>query len=166
MKKIVKVQKRDERHAPVRRFFGQSPVWDLQREINRMFDNFFTGFSPAPVGRWAESSFMPKLNVTEGEKEVSVSAELPGMDEKDMEVKLSRGLLTIRGEKKMEKEDKGKNYYYREQSSGSFHREVALPAGLNEDKAQAVFTKGVLTVSIPKQVRAVAEGKKIPIKNQ
>ncbi len=148
----------------VRRPVGH-PVIALQNGINRMFDDFF-GWSPAPSGLAAEAAFMPKVNVSESDKEVTVSAELPGIEEKDVDVSLARGILTIKGEKETEKEEKDKNCYYMERSTGSFYREIPVPEGVDEDKATAVFKKGVLTVSVPKLPAAQKERKSIPIKSQ
>jgi HSP20 family protein len=94
---------------------------------------------------------------------VVVSAELPGMDDKEIDLSLSHGVLTISGEKKQEKEQKGRNYYHMERSYGSFQRSVSLPAGVDTSKAEAVFKKGVLTVTVPKTGGAKA-GKRIAIK--
>jgi HSP20 family protein len=87
-----------------------------------------------------------------------VSAELPGMDDEDIEVSLSRDVLTISGEKKQEKEEKGRDYYRAERSYGSFRRSIPLPAEVNADKVDAVFSKGVLTITLPKTAKA--EGRK------
>lgn len=144
----------------------EGPLVSFQREINRMFDDFFDGISlsPSRVGR--ESFFVPRVNVSESDKEITVSAELPGVDEKDVEVTLDRGLLTIRGEKKEEKEEQGKGYYYAERSSGSFHREIPVPEGLDEKNVKASFNKGVLKVVIPLLPEASSGRKSIPIKTE
>ena len=135
----------------------------LRREMDSLFDNFFGGFDMEPFeGRLGP--FNPKVDVTETDKEIRVSAELPGMDEKDIEVSLQKDALTIKGEKKEEKEDKGKDYYKMERSYGSFSRTIPLPVEVDTEKIEAAFKKGVLTVTLPKTPKAVAETKKIAVK--
>jgi HSP20 family protein len=109
-------------------------------------------------------AFSPKVDVTENEKEFNISAELPGMDDKDIDVSLQNDMLTIRGEKKEEKEDKGKDYYRMERSYGYFSRTIPLPVEVETDKVDAKFKKGVLTITLPKTAKAVAETKKISVK--
>jgi HSP20 family protein len=150
--------------SPLRRA-EEYPVLALHREMNRMFDDFFRGFdlSPFDGGRnWGV--FTPSIDVREDEKEVTVKAELPGMDEKEIEVSLADGALTIKGEKKAENEDKGKDYWHRESSYGAFHREIRLPEGLNTEKVDARFKNGVLTVTLARKEEAKAKEKRIDIK--
>lgn len=163
VKKHVKISERAGSALPARRMEGGNSVLDLQRDINRMFDNFFAGFLPMPIDRRIGSAFLPKVNVSEDDKEIKVTVELPGLDEKDVEVSISRGRLALKGEKKTEKEDKGKNFHYLERSSGSFYREITLPENADTDKAKALFQKGVLSVTLPKLPGE--DRKKIPIKN-
>jgi HSP20 family protein len=145
------------------------PFVSLQREMNRLFDNFFGGLSPspwAPLERGGAESFTPHVDVSETDKEIKVSAELPGMDENDIDVSLTRDTLTIRGEKKEEKEDKGKDYYRMERSYGSFTRNIPLPVEVNTDKVEATFKKGILYVTLPKTVSAIEKTKKVPIRSK
>jgi len=145
------------------------PFASLQREMNRLFDNFFGGLSPFPrasLERGSAESFIPRIDVSETDKEIKVSAELPGMDENDIDVSLTKDTLTIRGEKKEEKEDKGKNYYRMECSYGSFSRNIPLPAEVSTDKVEATFKKGILYVTLPKTVSAIEKTKKVPIKSK
>jgi HSP20 family protein len=145
------------------------PFASLQREMNRLFDNFFGGttMSPwAPFERGTAETFNPRVNVSETDKEIKVSAELPGMDENDIDVSLTRDTLTIKGEKKEEKEDKGKDYYRMERSYGSFTRSIPLPIEVNTDKVEATFKKGILYVTLPKTVTAIEKTKKVPIKSK
>lgn len=133
------------------------PLRDFQREMNRLFDDFFTDFPLAPNwGHWGHGAlpamaFSPRVDVSETDSEVKVSAEMPGMDEKDISVEMGEGSITVRGEKKAEEEDKGKNWYRREQLSGYFNRVIPLPANVQGEKAKAKFKKGVLTITVPKQ---------------
>ena len=107
---------------------------------------------------------MPSLDVYEEKDSVVVKAELPGMDEKDIEVNLTDNDLTIRGEKKDEKEEKGKDYWHRETSYGAFRRVIPLPEGLNREKVDARFKNGVLTITLTKLDGAKAKEQRIPIK--
>ena len=167
IKDLVPKFGRGRENVPVRR--GEhDPFRDFQREMNRLFDDFFMDFPLAP--RWGEgerpsAAFNPLVDVTETDKEVKVSAELPGMDEKDITVEMDDATITVRGEKKHETEDKGKNWYRREQSYGSFHRVIPLPASVQGDKAKAKFKKGVLSITVPKQEEEQAKRKAITIES-
>jgi HSP20 family protein len=151
-----------KKSLPVRRD-EESPFALLRREMDSLFDNFFRGFDTQPFeSRFG--GFAPKVDVVENDKEIRISAELPGMDEKDIDVSLQSDMLTIKGEKKEEREDKGKDYYRMERSYGSFSRTIPLPVEVETDKAEAKFKKGVLSITLPKSARAVAETKKIAVK--
>jgi len=133
----------------------------LHREIDRLFDDFARGF---PTFRSAElPTLVPSMDVTESDKEIEISAELPGLEEKDVQVNLSDNVLTIRGEKKAEKEQKEKDYHLIERSYGSFARSLELPAGIDPDSVKATIDKGVLKVTVPKPAPAIA--KKIDVKS-
>jgi HSP20 family protein len=138
----------------------------LQREMNRIFDDFFRGWDVAPTG--LEGSrfgfFQPSIDVKQSESEIVVKAELPGLDEKDIEVLLTDEALTIRGEKKEEKEEKGKTYYHMERSYGSFNRVIPLPAGVDQKKVQAQYKNGVLSITLQKAQEPKMKSKKISIK--
>jgi HSP20 family protein len=134
----------------------------FRKEMDSLMENFFRGAEGWPIESRL-GAFSPKVDVAESEKEIKVSAELPGMDEKDIELSLTKDSLTIRGEKKQEKEEKTKDYYRMERSYGSFVRTVQLPVEIDEDKVEASFKKGLLTVTLPKTEKAVKETKKIPI---
>jgi HSP20 family protein len=145
---------------------GADPLDLFQREMNRLFDDFFKGFGLQTTGQ-AEAyvSFAPQIDMTEDASEIRVSAELPGIDEKDIDLNVSRDSLTIKGEKKEVKEEKGKESYYMERSFGSFKRVLPLPAEINPDKVEATFSKGVLTITLPKAVKEKKEQKKIAVKS-
>jgi HSP20 family protein len=135
---------------------ASDPFSALQREIDRLFEGFsrnFSGFSIRDV--------MPKMDVSETDKEIEVTAELPGLEDKDIQLNLSDKVLTIRGEKKNEREEKEKDYHLLERSYGSFTRSVQLPDGVNAEGIKAVMSKGVLKVTVPKP--APAQAKKINI---
>jgi HSP20 family protein len=142
------------------------PFRDFQRQMNRLFDDFFGDFPLAERGRepeWTPAAFTPRVDVSETDTEVKVSAELPGMDEKDISVELQDDVLTLRGEKKSEQEEKGKNWFHREQSWGSFQRSIELPAGVDAAKAKAQFKKGLLTFTAPKRPEEQSKRKTVPI---
>ncbi|HAL91607.1 MAG TPA: molecular chaperone [Verrucomicrobia bacterium] len=142
------------------------PYRGFQREMNRLFEDFFGEYPLAErgvEGEWAPAAFTPQVDVSETDTEVKVSAELPGMDEKDISIELQDDVLTLRGEKKSEQEEKGKNWFRREQSYGSFHRAIGLPAGVDASKAKATFKKGMLTFTAPKRAEEQAKRKTVPI---
>lgn len=141
----------------------EHPFSILRKEMDSLFDNFYRGFDLSTFESRL-GDFSPKVDVTENDKEIKISAELPGMDEKDIDVSLQNDTLTIKGEKKEEKEDKGKDYYSMERSYGSFSRTISLPLEVETDKVEAKFKKGVLSITLPKTAKAVAETKKIIVK--
>ena len=149
----------------------------LRREIDRLFDDFGVGRWRSPLSRvrrprpirfgapeisWPKA---PAVDVAETDKAYEVTAELPGMNESNIEVKLADDVLTIKGEKKEEKEEKNKDYYYvSERRYGSFQRSFTVPAGVDSSKIEATFKNGVLTVTLPKNAQAQKSEKKIEIK--
>lgn len=155
-------------HLPVRQAEAD-PFRDLQRQMNRLFDDFFGEFPLAERGRepaWAPVAFTPRVDVAETDTEVKVSAELPGMDEKDISLELQDDMLVLRGEKKQEQEEKGKNWFRREQSYGTFQRAIQLPAGVDVAKAKAQFKKGVLTFAAPKRPEEQSKRQIVPIRTE
>jgi HSP20 family protein len=140
-----------------------NPFALLRREMDSLVDNFFRGFDMEPFGS-RMGVFSPRVDVTENDKEINISAELPGMDEKDIDVSLQNDMLTIKGEKSEEKEEKKKDYYRMERSYGSFSRTIPLPVEVETGKVEAKFKKGVLSITLPKTAKAVAETKKIAVK--
>jgi HSP20 family protein len=151
-----------------------APFDSLRREIDRLFDEFHPFDWRLPSARSAFGFEMPRfrddwavapaMDLIEKEKEYEISAELPGIDEKNVEIKVANRVLTIKGEKKDEKEEKQKDYYLSERRYGSFQRSFALPEGVDPDKIEANFAKGVLTVKLPKTVEAQKAEKKISVK--
>lgn len=147
----------------------------LRTEMDRMFDRFAGGwgmlslrrmFDAEPALRY-ESTFTvpsPAVDITEDDGNYKVTAELPGMTEKEIEVVVSGDMLTLKGEKKEEKEQKEKNFYLSERSYGSFQRSFCVPEGVDRNKIAADFSKGVLTISMPKTAKAVEQQKKIEVK--
>lgn len=159
---IKKISSSEEKSVPARRE-EYSPFSLFRSEMNRLFDNFFRGVDIEPFEK-RFGAFQPDIDVTETDKEIKVSAELPGMDDKDIDVSLTKDSLTIKGEKKEEKEEKKKDYYRMERSYGSFSRTISLPIEIDADKAKAQFKKGVLTITLPKTTKAIKETKKISVK--
>jgi len=148
------------RNAPApRRNDEASPLLALQREMNRVFDSFFRGLDlagPAPLG-WAAG--WPHVDVGETDKEVKVVAELPGLEERDIEVTLQDGVLTLRGEKKSESD----SALYSERWHGQFQRSLQLGPDVDPDKVAASFRNGVLTITVAKRPEAQRQVKRIPI---
>jgi HSP20 family protein len=129
----------------------QDPFIAFRNDVDRMFDDFFgsraRGLAPWE-GRWA--GFDPKVDVIETDSEVKVAAELPGLAAKDVHVTVTRNVLSIKGEKKDEREEKGKNWTRTERSYGAFERAIALPQSTDTERAEAAFEKGVLTITFAK----------------
>ena len=144
-----------------------NPFERLHREMNDLFDGFLREFGgPALPSLWRERTeerVAPRVEVSETDDAVQVTAELPGLDEKDVEVSLDDNVLTVKGEKKQEREEKKKNFHLSERSYGQFQRLIPLPAGVEADKVKAQFKKGVLTITLPKSRQAAAEGRRIPV---
>ena len=152
--------RQNDNQAPVPyREREMSPFVSLRREVDRLFDDFFRWPSLGTVGG-ASMMNWPSLEVSDDDRQVRVTAEIPGMSERDVDLTVHDGVLTIRGEKRSETDDKDRGYS--ERWYGRFERRIALPAGVEEDKAEASFRDGVLTVTMPKSPE-VASGRRIPI---
>jgi HSP20 family protein len=152
---------------------GWAPFEGLRQEMERLFDRVPGG--GWPFGRGAFELALPRLrdvaagiapavDVVEKDGAYEITAELPGMDEKNIDIKLSNGTLTIRGEKKEETEERRKDYFLSERRFGSFMRSFQIPAGVDAEKIDASFAKGVLTVTLPKTAEAQQGEKKIDVK--
>lgn len=151
------------KNVPMRRE-TDTPFTLLRQDMGTMFDDFFCGFDIEPLLTGRLGTFSPRVDVTESEKEIKIVAELPGIDEKDIDLSVTKDTLTIKGEKKEEKEDNGKDYYRMERSYGSFCRTIPLPVEVETDKISAKYKKGILKIKIPKSAKAIEEKKKITIK--
>lgn len=141
------------------------PFSSLHHEIDRVFSDFSKGL---PAVRWPfgnGGTLAPSIDVTETDKALEVSAELPGVEEKDIDVSLSDNILTIKAEKKAEKESKEKTYHLVERSYGSIQRSISVPFKADPDKVEARFDKGVLKVTLPKPAEAVAKTRSIKVKS-
>jgi len=140
----------------------QNPFLTLHREMNRLFDDVFSGFGLAsrrPMLMEGRFSW-PRVELSETDKQLKVTAELPGLEEKDVQVELANGILVIRGEKRVESESDGK--LFSERYYGTFERQIPLD-GVQEDKAEASFNNGVLTITLPKSEEARHRVKRIAI---
>lgn len=147
-----------------------SPMQQLHREIDRLFDQTFRGFGLPPFGfersvepAMVDGMIKPTLNLGATDSEYSITVEIPGVDEKDLSVEISNDTLTIRGEKKQELEEKDKNYYRMECSYGTFQRVLSLPEDADQESVKAVFKKGVLTVTLPRKALPKSTAKQIAV---
>lgn len=164
--------------SSVKPYRTNGPVDLLHQEVDQLFDNFFesvgvypahsSGFSPFRSGGFflnslTEGLLKPTLNIGADDKEYAISIEVPGVDQKDIKLEIANNTLTVRGEKKQEREEKEKNYYRMERSYGSFQRVLSLPEDANHDKIEATFKNGVLKISMPRKALSTSNLKQIPI---
>jgi HSP20 family protein len=162
---LVPWRARSEVPAPRDDWFD--PFVSFRREMDRMFDSFFDAFSErsgrgvAPFGRFGAT---PALDIAETDKELVITAEVPGVSEKDVEVTLSGDLLTIKGEKKAEQEERDGGYSYMERRFGSFSRSVRLPFEVKDETVDAQYDKGILTIHIPKPADLQKPVRRIEVK--
>lgn len=149
------------------------PIASLRQEMDRLFDSFMSGWPG--FGRWTDTApsmsfpqprfaLSPDVDFSETDGAYKISAELPGLDEKDIELTLTNNVLTLKGEKKEEREEKDKGYYLNERSYGAFQRSFRLPNDADTAKIDTTFSKGVLTVNLPKSAEAKAKTRKIEVK--
>jgi HSP20 family protein len=131
----------------------------MGREMDRLWDSFFED-RPTVRGREWMGDWLPSLDLSETKNEFVVKAEVPGMTAKDIDISLNGGVLSIRGEKKQEREEKEENYHFVERTYGSFNRSIRLPGGVHSDKIKASYKDGVLKVTLPKS----EEGKRREVK--
>lgn len=139
----------------------RDPLVSLHREVNRLFDDVVRSFGVPAFAGSERALLAPNVEIGETDKEIRVTAELPGLDEKDVEIVAEDGVLTLRGEKKSEVEDKDRGYS--ERSYGRFERRIGLPRTVEADKANASFRNGVLTITLPKSAAAADNVRRIPI---
>jgi HSP20 family protein len=146
----------------------QSPFLTLHREMNRLFDDVFRGFEPrmpASFGNFpAFGGGWPNVEITDKDQEIVVTAELAGLEEKDVEVLLDNGVLTLRGEKRAESEDKDKQFS--ERFYGRFERKISLGYEVDENRIDATFKNGLLRIALPKTEKAQSAGKRIAINSK
>lgn len=178
--------KRDTTPAPAAAESARHPLGALRREVDRLFDDFASGLASWPFGRrlfdqrlfeprlWDARSGrddaieinMPTVDIEETEKAYRISAEMPGVDEKDIEVTVADEMLTLRGEKKQSRDDKRKGYEFSERAYGLFERSFSLPSGVDASAISASFSRGVLSVELPKTPEAQRqEPRRIAVKS-
>ena len=150
------------------------PLEALRNQVDRLFHDFQGGFLQAPLFRplsdiesfWRRDfgfNVTPAIDIVEKDTAFEVTAELPGLDVKDVDVRLANGMLTIKGEKREEKEEKTKDRYVSERRYGSFRRSLQIPGSVDADKIESGFKNGVLTVTLPKSPEAQKKQKTIPV---
>lgn len=157
--------------APGTKVAEWRPFESLRNQVDRLFRDFETGFFQAPFYRdindfWQRDygfAVTPAVDIVEKDNSYDVTAELPGLDAKNIDLELSDGVLTIKGEKKEEKEEKTKDRYVSERRYGSFRRALQVPASVDVDKIEASYKSGILTVTLPKSAEAQKRHKAIPI---
>jgi len=144
---------------------GRDSFLSLHREVNRLFDDVFRGFGSGLPSFGSGSDFnagWPNVEISDNDKEIKVTAEVPGLEEKDIEVLLDDGVLTLKGEKRSETEDKDR--HFSERFYGRFERRITLGVDVKDDQVDARFKDGVLTVNLPKTEKARSQVKRIAIK--
>jgi HSP20 family protein len=144
----------------------------FHREFDRIFDQAFRGFGLSQTWldgvlwpRMTDGMLKPTLDLSATDKEYTLAVEIPGVDEKDVKLEIADDTLTIRGEKKQEKEEKDKNFYRVERSYGSFQRVLSLPEDADQEAVKATFKKGILTISMPRRAMPQTNARKIEIKS-
>jgi HSP20 family protein len=130
--------------------------------MNNLFDSFFSGW-PEPRRGLLEGEWAPSVDVAETNGDITVTAELPGVKQEEVEISITDDVLTLKGEKKEEKEVKEKNYHRIERSYGSFQRSIGLPTGVQADKAKATYKDGILSITVPKVEEAKPKQIKIDV---
>ena len=162
--------KRKERRSNLNDGVSYHPVIQLHQEMNRLFENALRGFGLSPTSNElftplsSSGLLKPELDVAVTDKEYSITVEVPGVSEKDVKIEIVDNTMTIRGEKKQEREEKEKDYYRVERSYGSFQRVLSLPEDANQDEVKATFKNGVLTIKMPrKTLQTKSDVKKIEI---
>lgn len=158
--------RRDSNHLA--RGMADDLLMPLHQRIDRVFSDFFGTNVPRLAGTQWDAGFSPSMDVSETGQQFEITAELPGLDEGDLEVTLTNGVLTIRGEKKSESrdEDKQRSHYRLERSYGAFRRSLQLPQEADAEQVSASFDKGVLRVTIAKKAETGPATRKIELKKQ
>lgn len=141
------------------------PLLALRNDLDSLFGNWFAA-APVSASSLDTFEFVPKLDVNENAEKIVVTAELPGIAEEDMEITIDDDVLTLRGHKKQEVEKDEKGHYYRERRYGSFERRLQLSEGVNEDAVDAAFSKGVLTITLPKLAEEKRRARKVSVRSQ
>lgn len=163
------VKRSEQRTLPSRHlmpgFWGHQPFGALRRQMEQLFDEFTPGPGREEEGGWlAAGPFLPRMDMLEDDDSIEIRMDLPGVDEKDIELNYSDGVLTVRGKTEKETREEGdKEIQKLERVFGAFQRSVLLPADVDVDKSKAELKKGVLTVRLPKTPQAKEKVKQIPV---
>lgn len=171
--KSMQVDQQRERSSNMQES-GRHPISRLRRQIDNLFSDFGLGSPMSPFGSsafesplWgaetAANRLMPAVDISEKQDAFEITAELPGLEEKDLQITLANGNLTIQGEKKAQSEEDNKNSYYSERYYGSFQRSFSLPQDVDAEKIEARFNNGVLTLHLPRKPEAMPTQRQIPI---
>ena len=158
--------KKQRNDVAVRRGEEQDALLDLRQQMDRLWEGFFErpfGLSPFFDAPSTLGDFAPRMDLSENNKEITITAELPGMEADDFQISLDHGVLTIQGEKRAEKEEKDKRFHRVERSYGYFHRAIPLPGEVDQDKIDATYKHGVLKVRLPKTRSAPEKSQRIKI---
>ena len=169
---VIKSEKTPPSPSETRPSAIASPFLNLREDVDRLFDSFFLtplsrrllDMDPFHRRGMLTGEVTPRMDVVETEATIEVTAELPGIAEKDIDISVGEGVVTIRGEKKMERDEKKGDYHLSERSFGSFARSFRLPENVDEDAIEASFDKGILTMTLPKKEKSLPERKKIEVK--
>jgi HSP20 family protein len=156
---------RERSQLPAMREDFFDPFVTFRREVQRMMDDFVSDFDNgglATTSAWRGSA--PVVDIDETDKEIVITAEMPGLDQKDFQISVSGDVLTIKGEKKVEQEEKSGNGYHRERRYGAFSRSLRLPFDVKNEKIDATYQKGVLTIHVPKSADAQKAVRQIEVK--
>ncbi|NLX18704.1 MAG: Hsp20/alpha crystallin family protein [Desulfobulbus sp.] len=160
------------KHAAKSGYFPEryyDPTLSIHRDIDRLFDQFFHGFGVPAFGRHREwpgidsGMLKPKIDLAASDDEYLLTVEIPGVDEKDVSIDITGNTMTVRGEKRQEKEEKEKDYYRIERSYGSFQRVLSLPEDVDQDAIKAGFKNGILSVTMPRKAVQKGEVKQVTI---
>ncbi len=136
---------------------------DIERRMDSLFDEVFGESLVSYVMPETRGIFSPRTDIKESDNDLKVSAEMPGIDQKDIDVSIHNGILTISGEKKVEQEERDIDYHHVERSYGCFSRSISLPEYVDTEKIEAMYKNGVLTVTLPKNEKAMKLSKKIDV---
>lgn len=148
-------------------FWSRDPFGDFRKEFDRLFEDFFTGkaarLPETGLAKLPSGVLQPSIDIKETDKAITLTAELPGLSDKDVDVSVREGVLRLKGEKKMEETRDEEDVHVMERRYGSFQRSVNLPDRVDADAISAAFDKGVLTVTMPKKAEAGSSARKIPV---
>ena len=152
------------KNLPVKRDDKRHPLARLQGDMNMVFDRFFNDFRLSPF-KDRDLTTLPKVDIKETKKEVLVSAELPGLEAKDLDISITDDVLTLRGEKRQESKREEENYFHMECAYGAFNRSIPLPSEVESNNVKAEFKNGILKIALTKKPEEQRKAKKIEIKS-